>query len=135
MELTPRQKMLASQVRTMFDPMAFTEVGTAHTLSDKMALVFDGVANGIHPSEMAKHFSQAMHCYVRLMNDTHKTALEDILGGKQKVALVLNHDNAENIVHRILERVAETHGGVIPGKEFGNINVDDILAEEMNEMN
>lgn len=126
MELTPRQKMLASQVRTLFDPTVFSEIGTAHTFSDTMACVFDGLATGIHPDEMFKHLGLAMHCYCRLMANEHKTALEDICG-KQKAALILRHDNADIILHRIFKRVGE----MTPGKDVSGINVEDILAEEM----
>lgn len=94
--------------------------------------MLDGVDEAQSPTEMKATFDTAWRSYARYLGAEQDRILMQTLGNDEElVNKVKEHENGRRIVHRILERVREKHGGINAEIDASRIDVTDILVEEM----
>lgn len=128
-ELTDRQIELSIGLRELVKMPETPEAWTAMTdLVRAFAIVLDGVENMAHPREEHKAFQSAWRIYsLRLWKGEQNRIIRDCLG--KEYERVVNHPDGQNVVRKILSRVAEINGGLRPGLNVDDVEIGDILYE------
>lgn len=93
------------------------------------AVMLDGVKTLPSPPEMQKVFDEAWNAYAHYFGGEYNRVLRETLGSAEMVEKVRHHPNGAEVINRILARARDAVGPILPGVDFSQVSVDDILQE------
>jgi len=135
-KLNTRQQKIAEKIRELYEPAQFRRIGAAMAFADAIALIIDGLSEGVHPEVAQDRFQDAFNLFSACLADEHKAVIERCVG-RQRLQVLANlpPEEISEVYIRILARVQEQHGSLKPGDSEeileGHVDVSDILDEYM----
>jgi len=91
--------------------------------------MLEGVETLERPKDMQKRFSAAWSACANVITEERQRIAKDALG--EDYERVMKHPNSLKIVGRVVRRVKDECGELSPDIVVGEINLEDIMAEEL----
>ncbi len=110
----------------IFDLERYSDVFPVFDFADAIARLIDGFNHMTSPDKIMRAADAAEASYMMMADTEVRATVASLVGGKDKVEQLLKHENARQIIPRLMERV----GGCVPGKDVTGVDVSDILREE-----
>jgi len=129
MRLNNRQIELAIALKEIVKTPKGAAWGEFTDFRRAVARILEGAETLERPKEMQKRFSAAWKACASLVSSERQRIAKDALG--EDYERVMNHPNSLKIVGRVVRRVKDERGELSPDIVVGEINLEDIMAEEL----